>query len=641
MRGPKDLMNVRAIIDTSSHRSYVLEKVARELGYEIESEQTMIHLLFRGTKTKPQRHKTCRIYIGNLDGTYKCDFVALQQNIICQDAPCKLDDTWMDILEKKDIRLSDTGERRESISLLIGVDVAGRNIGDDSGIDITLTIMLMFTQETNISDLWKLDVLDITDPIESVTKEAHQAEIKTSFQETMKIDNEGRYEVLLPWKENHPPLRDNRDVAEEKLKGVIKRLSQIIEKIPVLEVDQESYYLPHRPVVKKEGTTKIYPVFDASAKLKESLDQYLENEPNFIELIPALLHRFRERKIGITADIAKAFLQIGVSPSDRDVLRFLWNVDGEIEIYRYRRKAVYEKLAKSFYVDDCVTSVNSYSDFEVFRREACSLLTQAKFDLRDWKYTSKDPESQSTVLELIWDTKRDTLMLPEFPAPTITEKITKRVILSQERGPDSFHVFVDASKDAYAATIFVRVESSIGVEVHLEAKSRVALKEKKTIPRLELLAASIGARMMRSFIKAMDYQDIKTLEVYGDHALSERTCQKWFARFKSGDFDLEDQERAGCPRNFEDAELEALLDEDPCQTQEEFALSLEVTLITLQWAVFVWNRVLERSLTDIKSWRYVPGVMNPADLLSRGCDAKKFLELKWWERPEWLKSPKE
>ena len=69
------------------------------------------------------------------------------------------------------------------------------------------------------------------------------------------------------------------------------------------------------------------------------------------------------------------------------------------------------------------------------------------------------------------------------------------------------------------------------------------------------------------------------VEVYGDRALSdrERTCQKRFARFKSGDFDLEDQERAGCPIKFEDVELEALLDEDPCQTQEELALSLEVT----------------------------------------------------------------
>ena len=91
----------------------------------------------------------------------------------------------------------------------------------------------------------------------------------------------------------------------------------IIERVPVLEVDQESYYLPHRPVVKKEGTTKIRPVFDASAKVKESpsLNQCLETGPNLIEFIPALLHRFRERKIGVTADIAKAFLQISVSPS--------------------------------------------------------------------------------------------------------------------------------------------------------------------------------------------------------------------------------------------------------------------------------------------------------------------------------------
>ena len=60
------------------------------------------------------------------------------------------------------------------------------------------------------------------------------------------------------------------------------------------------------------------------------------------------------------------------------------------------------------------------------------------------------------------------------------------------------------------------------------------------------------------------------VEVYGDHALAERTCQKWFARFKSGNFDLEDEERPGQPKKFEDEELEALLDEDPSQTQEEF-----------------------------------------------------------------------
>ena len=61
------------------------------------------------------------------------------------------------------------------------------------------------------------------------------------------------------------------------------------------------------------------------------------------------------------------------------------------------------------------------------------------------------------------------------------------------------------------------------------------------------------------------------------HYFNERTCQKWFERFKRGDFGLEDKERPGQPKTFEDEELEALLDEDCCQTQEELAESLGVT----------------------------------------------------------------
>ena len=67
------------------------------------------------------------------------------------------------------------------------------------------------------------------------------------------------------------------------------------------------------------------------------------------------------------------------------------------------------------------------------------------------------------------------------------------------------------------------------------------------------------------------------VEVYSKHALAERTSQKWFARFKSADFGLEGEERPGQLKKFEDEELEALLDEDCCQTQEELAESLGVT----------------------------------------------------------------
>ncbi|KAG5317396.1 MOS1T transposase, partial [Pseudoatta argentina] len=42
----------------------------------------------------------------------------------------------------------------------------------------------------------------------------------------------------------------------------------------------------------------------------------------------------------------------------------------------------------------------------------------------------------------------------------------------------------------------------------------------------------------------------------------------WFRRFKNNDFQLEDKERSGALKKFQDIELEQLLDEDPSQTLE-------------------------------------------------------------------------
>jgi len=63
----------------------------------------------------------------------------------------------------------------------------------------------------------------------------------------------------------------------------------------------------------------------------------------------------------------------------------------------------------------------------------------------------------------------------------------------------------------------------------------------------------------------------KSKEAYDEAALTETICRDWFRHFKS-DFDVEDKKRAGRPTLVEDAELETLLDEDPCQKQEELAV---------------------------------------------------------------------
>ena len=64
---------------------------------------------------------------------------------------------------------------------------------------------------------------------------------------------------------------------------------------------------------------------------------------------------------------------------------------------------------------------------------------------------------------------------------------------------------------------------------------------------------------------------------YGEAAISERTCHEWFQRFKNGDFDVKGRHSGGREKVFEDAELEALLEQDSCRNQEELARSLGVT----------------------------------------------------------------
>lgn len=100
------------------------------------------------------------------------------------------------------------------------------------------------------------------------------------------------------------------------------------------------------------------------------------------------------------------------------------------------------------------------------------------------------------------------------------------------------------------------------------------------------------------------------VEVYGDLALAERTCQKWFARFKSGNYGLEYGERPGQPKKFEDEELEELLSEDSSQTQEELANSLGVTQQVIS------HRLKALGMVQ-KQGHWVPYELKPRDVERR------------------------
>ena len=108
----------------------------------------------------------------------------------------------------------------------------------------------------------------------------------------------------------------------------------IIEEVPKTEQTNEFYknndchFIPHHGVCRKDReTTKLRIVFDGSAKTSErelSMNDYLNNGPNFIPPLFDILTRFRAKPIALVADVEKAFLQISIEERDRNTLRFVW-----------------------------------------------------------------------------------------------------------------------------------------------------------------------------------------------------------------------------------------------------------------------------------------------------------------------------
>lgn len=73
---------------------------------------------------------------------------------------------------------------------------------------------------------------------------------------------------------------------------------------------------------------------------------------------------------------------------------------------------VIEKLSRSFYVDNCTTSVESEEKLREFITSATDIIKFGGFDLRDWEYTHDRSDKESTlVLELLFNKVRDSIAM--------------------------------------------------------------------------------------------------------------------------------------------------------------------------------------------------------------------------------------
>ena len=59
--------------------------------------------------------------------------------------------------------------------------------------------------------------------------------------------------------------------------------------------------------------------------------------------------------------------------------------------------------------------------------------------------------------------------------------------------------------------------------------------------------------------------------VYGEGVIGESTAKKWFAKFKNGNFDIDDTPHSRRPSEFDEDHLKPLLKEESHQTSHELA----------------------------------------------------------------------
>ncbi|XP_049821930.1 histone-lysine N-methyltransferase SETMAR-like [Aethina tumida] len=73
----------------------------------------------------------------------------------------------------------------------------------------------------------------------------------------------------------------------------------------------------------------------------------------------------------------------------------------------------------------------------------------------------------------------------------------------------------------------------------------------------------------------------KLTDVYGEDVLTVRQCQNWFAKFRSGKFDIEDAPRSGRPVEADKDAIKALVDANRRITTREIGLRLNLSNSTV------------------------------------------------------------
>ena len=177
--------------------------------------------------------------------------------------------------------------------------------------------------------------------------------------------------------------------------------------------------------------------------------------------------RFRRWNIALTADIQRAFLQIGIQRPDQDIHRFLWKCGNTVRVMRFVRvpfgntsspfllnatikyhlsryadSVTVKELQNNLYVDDWLSGADTVEDASSMLHDAQRILADAGMVLTKWHTNSKfliDQNSQqfeshkdeTKLLGMFWNSSKDVFSFEGFTLNSLDDLIySKRNVLS-------------------------------------------------------------------------------------------------------------------------------------------------------------------------------------------------------------------
>lgn len=733
---------VRALLDCGSQTSFITESLVKRLNLDIQNTDLSV---FGISNNISKINKRCKVLVKSINNKFEINCNCYILDVITGAIPSATINihNWKipNNLKLADANFFEPGQ----VDMLLGADIFWSVLGTEK-IQLGKNLPILYNTSFGwvvsgaiggaeqkkaschlslnqdllnaISKFWEIEDFD--------TKKLAPDEqlCEDNFIQTTIRDNNGRFIVTIPLTQNPSNLGDSRIQAEKRfyaLERKFKRNTLLHERYKKFMLEYRSlghmaisderdeshfeYFMPHHGVTKEESlTTKLRVVFDASAPSSNGLsfNNIQMVGPVLQDDIFSIILRFRKHNFVISADIAKMYRQILVTPQQRVLQKIFWrdNPDDKLDTYQLNT-VTYGQAASSylaircivnladeiqetkpdianiikhdFYVDDLLTGADNIEYAQYICDEINKTLNSGCFELRKWRSNHAEvlktvnsgnldhnilefsSDNNMKTLGLIWSCKEDKLLynichdhrksktkrtilsaiakifdpLGLLSPCTILAKILMqslwagklawdeiisgstldtwnkfeselctlnqlqihRQVLCKNFTEVHLHGFADASQKAYGASIYLSsIDKYNNIRTALLcAKSKVAPIKTITIPRLELCAALLLARL---------YHKVKI-----SLKINFRSCTLW-----------------------------------------------SDSTITLAWIrtsphllkTFTGNRVSEiQILSESAEWRYVSTHDNPADIVSRGLFPSEILNSSlWWFGPSWLSKEK-